>query len=114
MTYNISEAKNNIDRILDLAESGHPQIIKRGSREVAVIVSVEDWKRISESDRGIRSLTEKEAAGMTVNERLYLSGLLERFNIALAKKDKPAARAILEQIYLTPENIEAILLNEFK
>lgn len=114
MTYNISEAKENIDLILDLAESGNPQVIKRGNKEVAVIVSVEDWKRMCERDRGILSLTEKDAAGMTVNERLYLSGLLEPFDSALAKNDKPAARAILEQIYLTPENIEAILLNEFK
>lgn len=46
MTYNIKEAKKNIDLILSLAESGKPQVIKRGNKEVAVIVSVDDWKRL--------------------------------------------------------------------
>ena len=59
-------------------------------------------------------LTENEAAGMTVNERLYRSGLLREFDEAVAIKDQKAVRKILEQIYLTPENVEAIIRNEFK
>ncbi|MBK9164289.1 MAG: type II toxin-antitoxin system Phd/YefM family antitoxin [Acidobacteria bacterium] len=46
MSFNIKEAKENLDLILDLAESGRPQVIKRGTKEVAVIVSARDWKQI--------------------------------------------------------------------
>lgn len=70
MPYNISEAKENIELILDLAQSGHPQVIKRRNKEVAVIVSVEEWKRMSESEREIPPLIEKKSGGKeTVNER---------------------------------------------
>jgi hypothetical protein len=50
---------------------------------------------------------------MTVNERLYRSGLLRELDEAVATKDQKAVRTILEQIYLR-ENVEAIIRNESK
>lgn len=43
--YNLTEAKANFDAIVDLAESGHPQIINRRNKEVVVVVSVEDFRK---------------------------------------------------------------------
>jgi hypothetical protein len=57
-------------------------------------------------------LTEKDAGGMTVNERLYLSGLFDEFDIAVATRDEEKLREILKQIFLSEENINAIVENE--
>jgi len=46
---------------------------------------------------------------MTVNERLFLSGLLEDFDKAVSNKDVKKVAQILEEIELTEENIEPIL-----
>lgn len=48
MAYNIKEAKKNMDLVLDLAENGKPQVIRRGYKEVAVVVSLEDWNNLCE------------------------------------------------------------------
>jgi len=45
MTYSVKEAKENLSEIIRLAESGQPQIMRRHDTEVAVVVSVNDWKR---------------------------------------------------------------------
>jgi iron uptake system EfeUOB component EfeO/EfeM len=47
--------------------------------------------------------------GMTVNERLYLSGLLNEFDAAIKKSDVEKAIQILRQVELTNENIAPIL-----
>ena len=62
----------------------------------------------------MNKLSEKEAEGMTVNERLYLSGLLNAFDKAVEERDKEEVRGILAQLYLTPENIDAIILSEIE
>ena len=59
-----------------------------------------------------KQLTEKEAAGMTVNERLYLSGLLDDFEKAAMQGNKEELKSILEKVYLNSESIEAIIENE--
>ena len=46
MSYNVKEAKNNLSTLIRLAEKGQPQIIRRHDKEVAVVVSIEDWKKI--------------------------------------------------------------------
>lgn len=54
---------------------------------------------------------------MTVNERLYLSGLLDAFDKASAQGNKVELKTILEKVYLSPEAIEAIIeqeLSKFK
>jgi len=48
-------------------------------------------------------------AGMTVNERLYVSGLLDEFEEAVEKKNTEKARAILEKVELTEDSIKPIL-----
>lgn len=59
-----------------------------------------------------KQLTEKEASGMTVNERLYLSGLLDSFEEAAKQKNKVELKSILEKVHLNSENIEAIIEDE--
>jgi len=45
MTYSVKEAKDNLSELIRLAESGRPQIIRRHDTEVAVVISINDWKR---------------------------------------------------------------------
>ena len=45
MSYNVKEAKNSLSSIIRLAEKGQPQVIKRHDKDVAVVVSIEDWKK---------------------------------------------------------------------
>ena len=52
---------------------------------------------------------ENKYAGMTVNERLYVSGLMDEFDQAVEKKDTEHARAILEKIGLAEGSIKPIL-----
>ncbi|MEZ5422542.1 MAG: hypothetical protein R2682_05535 [Pyrinomonadaceae bacterium] len=47
--------------------------------------------------------------GMTVNERLWVSGLMDAFADAVKKKDIGRAREILKQVELTEGNIKPIL-----
>ena len=46
MSYNVKEAKNNLSNLIKLAEKGQPQVIRRHERDVAVVVSIEDWKKL--------------------------------------------------------------------
>jgi hypothetical protein len=48
-------------------------------------------------------------AGMTVNERLYVSGLMGEFDEAVKKKNSEEVRAILEKVELTEASIKPIL-----
>ncbi|MDB5129538.1 MAG: hypothetical protein JWQ85_3770 [Mucilaginibacter sp.] len=50
--------------------------------------------------------------GMTVNERLYVSGLWEKFDKAIAQKDIDLMIAILKEVELNDSNIQAILKSE--
>jgi antitoxin Phd len=45
MPHSVKEAKDNLSELIRLAESGRPQVIKRHNTDVAVIVSMNDWKR---------------------------------------------------------------------
>lgn len=45
MSHNVKDAKNNLSNLIRLAEKGQPQVIKRHDREVAVVVSIDDWKK---------------------------------------------------------------------
>jgi hypothetical protein len=47
--------------------------------------------------------------GMTVNERLYVSGLMDRFYLAVEKKDVNLLKEILKEVELNESNINAIL-----
>jgi hypothetical protein len=60
----------------------------------------------------LKQLTEKEVLGMTVNERLYLSGLLNDFEKAAKQKNKVELKSILEKVHLNSESIKAVIENE--
>jgi molecular chaperone GrpE (heat shock protein) len=47
--------------------------------------------------------------GMTVNERLYISGLSDEFDKAVRDKDVEKATRILKEVELTEPNIGPIL-----
>jgi hypothetical protein len=51
----------------------------------------------------------KKYGGMTVNERLYISGLMSEFDQAVERKDVHAIRSILAQVELTETSIVNIL-----
>lgn len=48
-------------------------------------------------------------SGITVNERLYVSGLMDDFDIAINKKDVKTVVEILEKIEIGNGNIPPIL-----
>lgn len=52
---------------------------------------------------------DNQYAGMTVNERLYVSGLLENFDKAVKERDIEKIISILKKIKLTDESINPIL-----
>lgn len=52
---------------------------------------------------------EKKYAGMTVNERLYVSGLMDEFDKAVQERDVDKIRSILAKVELTEESIKTIL-----
>lgn len=54
-------------------------------------------------------MTGNKYAGMTVNERLYFSGLMDEYDKAVEKKDAQKVHEILEKIELTEANIKPIL-----
>jgi prevent-host-death family protein len=47
MSHNVKDAKNNLSNLIRLAEKGEPQIIKRHDKDVAVVVSIDEWKKIT-------------------------------------------------------------------
>jgi|LakMenE01Jun11ns_1017448.scaffolds.fasta_scaffold7773906_1 hypothetical protein len=54
-------------------------------------------------------MSKNEYGGMTVNERLFVSGLLDSFDAAVASKDVDRVIKILHEVELTKDNIDAIL-----
>jgi hypothetical protein len=54
-------------------------------------------------------LTEQEASGMTINERLSAAGLFQEFADAVNRRDIPELERILRQTYLPPDSIQAVL-----
>jgi len=55
-----------------------------------------------------KNYSREELLGMTVNERLFVAGLMEEFDKA-KMKDKNRAMEILKQIYVDIESIKKIL-----
>lgn len=49
-------------------------------------------------------------AGMTVNERLWASGLMDEFERAISEKNTNEVIRILTEVELTEENIKPILI----
>ncbi len=51
---------------------------------------------------------------MTVNERLFVAGLMDSFDKAIAEDNEEEVILILKKVNLNSENIEAILKSIFK
>lgn len=45
MSHNVKQAKDNLSTLIRLAEKGQPQVIRRHDKDVAIVVSIEDWQR---------------------------------------------------------------------
>jgi iron uptake system EfeUOB component EfeO/EfeM len=52
---------------------------------------------------------ENKYSGMTVNERLYVSGLMDEFDKAVEERDIEKVRSVLSNVELTEESIRPIL-----
>jgi hypothetical protein len=52
---------------------------------------------------------ENKYAGMTMNERLYVSGLMDEFDAAVEERDIGRLRNVLSNVELTEESIGPIL-----
>ncbi|MDR6943017.1 hypothetical protein [Mucilaginibacter pocheonensis] len=52
---------------------------------------------------------EKKYLGMTVNERLYVSGLIDAFYEAIERKDVNKVISILKEVELNDASIDPIL-----
>ncbi len=70
MSHTVKEAKNNLSGLIRLAEKGEPQVIRRNDTEVAVVISIEDWKKLNGEKT---SLVELLRSSPLVGEELDLS-----------------------------------------
>ncbi len=59
MSHNVKEAKNNFSSLIRLAEKGQPQVIRRHAKEVAVVVSMEEWKKLHGEEESILELFQR-------------------------------------------------------
>lgn len=59
-------------------------------------------------------LTREEAGGMTVNERLWVAGLMDDFYDAIERCDEKKFRDICERVFLGSENTEVLVDKYFK
>lgn len=55
---------------------------------------------------------ESKYSGMTVNERLYVSGFMEQFDKAIEERDIKKVIAILKKVELNDASIKPILVNQ--
>ena len=58
-----------------------------------------------------KELTEKDAAGMTINERLYQADLLRDFEESLSQRNKLKLKSVLERVFVSKEDI-AFVINQ--
>jgi antitoxin Phd len=47
-TWQLQEAKAKLSKVLDIAEQDGPQMITRRGLEAAVIVPIDEWKRLND------------------------------------------------------------------
>ena len=59
MSHNVKEAKNNLSSLIRLAEKGQPQVIRRHEKDVAVVVSIEDWKKAGGKQESLLELFQR-------------------------------------------------------
>ncbi len=59
MSYTVKDAKNNLSELIRLAEKGQPQIIRRHDTEVAVVVSIDDWRKTNDKKESLVEFLQK-------------------------------------------------------
>lgn len=59
------------------------------------------------------NFTSKEAAGLTVNERLWLSGQMQAFDDAIAETDEAEFEVICKSVFLDESNIKVLVAKYF-
>ena len=57
-------------------------------------------------------LTAESAAGMTLNERLWFSNLMHRYDDAIARNDTKDLSQTLTEVYLDQPSIDSIIEHE--
>jgi hypothetical protein len=57
-------------------------------------------------------LTAESAAGMTLNERLWFSNLMHRYDDAIARNDTKDLSQTLTEVYLDQASIDSIIEHE--
>jgi prevent-host-death family protein len=63
MTHTVKDAKNNLSNLIRLAEKGEPQIIRRNDTEVAVVISIDEWRKINGKKQSLFELLRSCPAG---------------------------------------------------
>lgn len=61
MSHTVKDAKNNLSVLIRLAEKGEPQIIRRNDTEVAVVVSIEDWRKMNGEKESLVEFLQKSS-----------------------------------------------------
>ncbi|MCC6831746.1 MAG: type II toxin-antitoxin system Phd/YefM family antitoxin [Thermoleophilia bacterium] len=61
MTWQLQDAKQRFSRLVDTARTDGPQVVTRHGREVAVVLSIEDYRRLRGGDGHTDSLLEGPA-----------------------------------------------------
>lgn len=62
MSHTVKEAKNNLSGLIRLAEKGEPQVIRRHDTEVAVVISIDDWRKINGKKESLVEFLQKKLA----------------------------------------------------
>lgn len=61
MSHTVKEAKNNLSGLIRLAEKGEPQVIRRHDMEVAVVVSIADWRKATGKKESLVEFLQKSS-----------------------------------------------------
>lgn len=56
MSHTVKDAKNNLSSLIRLAEKGEPQIIRRNDTDVAVVVSIDEWRKMNGKKKSLVEL----------------------------------------------------------
>lgn len=62
-TWQLQEAKAKLSKVIDLAETNGPQTITRRGVETAVVVRIDEWRRLQASATPTRTLLEVLQSG---------------------------------------------------
>jgi prevent-host-death family protein len=68
MSHNVKEAKNNLSSIIRLAEKGQAQIIRRHDKDVAVVVSIDEWKKMGGKKETVLEFFQRSGLGVILED----------------------------------------------